>query len=479
MTDVSKQTGVGRTIFLTEPQKQQIYDTALGILGDIGMKVHHEEGEALMLAGGCTRDAAGLVHVPAELVRRARATAPASFMVYDRDGEPAMAVGGRNSYYGNGSDLMHLFDLETGERRLAALADVTVAARLCDALPDIDFVMSGAYPDGMEAREAYPRQFRAMIEATTKPLVMTAGGVETVEPMWRMACEVRGGAEALAAKPYFVMYNQPVSPLKHPFETVDKLLFCTDRGIPSTYCPSPIAGGTAPITTAGQVTLGVAEALFGLVMQQLRRPGASFVIGQGPNTLDMATAQSLYNSPEFVRAYACEVEMAKWLELPNWGFSGHTDAQVIDAQAGMEADELTKLSMQLGSNLNHDVGYLDFGLTGSLEELVMVAEFIARDRRLLADIEVSPETLAVDVLVKVGPGGDFLGQRHTSRHLRASQWRPMLLNRMSHDRWLETGGLDLTAKAHEKVVELLAGHQAPPISAELAARLDAIVAGGA
>jgi trimethylamine--corrinoid protein Co-methyltransferase len=316
-----------------------------------------------------------------------------------------------------------------------------------------------------------------MIEATTKPLVMTAGGVDTVEPMWRMACEVRGGAKELRAKPYFVMYNQPVSPLKHPFETVDKLLFCADRGIPSTYCPSPIAGGTAPITTAGQVTLGIAEALFGLVMHQLRAPGAPFVIGQGPNTLDMATAQSLYNSPEFVRAYACEVEMAKWLDLPNWGFSGHTDAQVIDAQAGMEADELTKLSMQLGSNLNHDVGYLDFGLTGSLEELVMVAEFIARDRCLLADIEVSPETLAVDVLVKVGPGGDFLGQRHTSRHLRDSQWRPALLNRASHDRWLESGGLDLTEKARRKARELLATHQVPPLADDLADRLDAVVAG--
>jgi len=477
MTDVSKQIGVGRPSFLTEPQKQQIYDTALGILADIGMKVLHEEGEAVMLAGGCTRDDAGLVHVPAELVRKARETVPASFTVYDRNGEPAMELGGRNSYYGNGSDLMHLFDLETGERRLATLDDVTVAARLCDALPDIDFVMSGAYPHDMEAQQAYPEQFRAMIKATTKPLVMTAGGVDTVEPMWRMACAVRGGAEELCAKPYFVMYNQPVSPLKHPFETVDKLLFCAHRGIPSTYCPSPIAGGTAPITTAGQVTLGIAEALFGLVMHQLRAPGAPFVIGQGPNVLDMATAQSMYNSPEFVRAYACEIEMAKWLDLPNWGFSGHTDAQVIDAQAGMEADELTKLSMQLGSNLNHDVGYLDFGLTGSFEELVMVAEFIARNRCLLADIEVSPETLAVDVLVKVGPGGDFLGQRHTSRHLRDSQWRPALLNRMSHDRWLESGGLDLTQKARQKARELLATHEVPPLPDELVARIDAVIAG--
>jgi trimethylamine--corrinoid protein Co-methyltransferase len=475
MAETDKRAGTGSVSFLSEAQKRLIYDTALGILADIGMKVLHDEGERVMLDGGCRRDEAGLVHVPAALVERARATAPASFTVYDRLGEPAMVVGGRNSYFGNGSDLMHLFDLESGERRLAALADVTVAARLCDALPEIDFVMSGAYPDGMEAQEAYPRQFRAMIAATTKPLVMTAGGVETVAPMWRMACAVRGGADALRAQPYFVMYNQPVTPLSHPFETVDKLLFCADHGIPSTYCPSPTAGGTAPITTAGQITLGVAEALFGLVMHQLRAPGAPFVIGQGPNVLDMATAQSMYNAPEFVRAYACEVEMAKWLDLPNWGFSGHTDAQLIDAQAGMEADELNKLSLQLGSNLNHDCGYLDFGLTGSFEELVMVDEFIARDRRLLAEIEVSPETLAVDVLVKVGPGGDFLSQRHTTRHLRSGQWRPRLLNRMSHDRWLENGGLDLTQKAHRRALELLATHEAPALSGELVTRLNEIV----
>ena len=110
--------------------------------------------------------------------------------------------------------------------------------------------------------------------------------------------------------------------------------------------------------------------------------------------------------------------MAKWLDIPNWGFSGHTDAQVVDAQAGMEADEITKLSMQLGANLNHDVGYMDFGLSGSLAEVVLVAEFISRNRQLLKAIEVDDETLAVDVLKAVGPGGDYLGQRHTRKHLR-------------------------------------------------------------
>ena len=107
----------------------------------------------------------------------------------------------------------------------------------------------------------------------------------------------------------------------------------------------------------------------------------------------------------------------------------------------------------------------------------MVAEFIARNRRLLAAIEVSPETLAVDVLVRVGPGGDFLGQKHTSRHLRDSQWRPALLNHMSHERWLESGGLDLTQKARQKARELIATHGVPPLPADMVARIDAVIAG--
>jgi trimethylamine--corrinoid protein Co-methyltransferase len=173
-----------------------------------------------------------------------------------------------------------------------------------------------------------------------------------------------------------------------------------------------------------------------------------------------------------------ECEMAKWLDIPNWGFSGHTDSQVVDAQAGMEADEITKLSMQLGANLNHDVGYMDFGLSGSLAEVVLVAEFISRNRQLLKAIEVDDETLAVDVLKAVGPGGDYLGQRHTRKHLRESQWRAKILNRASYDRWAEGGALDATEKSRLRALELLATHEVAPLPEGLAARLDAVVPAG-
>jgi trimethylamine--corrinoid protein Co-methyltransferase len=175
--------------------------------------------------------------------------------------------------------------------------------------------------------------------------------------------------------------------------------------------------------------------------------------------------------------YVCAVELARWLDLPNWGYAGTTDAQVIDAQAGMEAAELTLLSLLAGSNLNHDIGYLDYGMTGSLELIVLTDEYLALNRRLFAGVEVTPETLAVDVVRDVGPGGDFLSHRQTARQVRKAQWRPPILNRQGHQRWLDEGGLDLAERARRKALRLLETHEPAPLSADVAARVDALVAG--
>ena len=274
---------------------------------------------------------------------------------------------------------MSTYDLETGEHRPSALADVARAARLCDALPNIDFVMSCAHPNDIEPQRSYLESFRAMVSNTTKPMVMTSEHDGDLAVMCAIAEELRGGPEELAAKPYFTMYLEPVSPLSHPVESIDKLLFCADHGIPAIYSPAPLAGGTAPITVAGHTCQGVAESLFGLVIHQLRKPGAPFLFGIGPAVLDMATSQSSYNAPEYLMTFLCQIEMARWLDLPNWGYGGTSDSQVVDAQAGMEAAELALLCLAAGSNLNHDVGYLDFGLTASLELIVIVDEYIAHE----------------------------------------------------------------------------------------------------
>ena len=127
--------------------------------------------------------------------------------------------------------------------------------------------------------------------------------------------------------------------------------------------------------------------------------------------------------------------MAKWLDIPNWGYAGTSDSQCVDANAGIDITELTLLSMQAGSNLNHDIGYLDFGLTGAGELVVMTDEVISMNRRTLEGIEVTDETLGLDVIAAAGHGGDFLRSRHTKKFVRGQQWKPTLLNRDTQKNW--------------------------------------------
>ena len=476
MTDHSE-SQPGRISYLSETDKAAIYEAALEIMATIGMRVHHAEARELMRGAGCTLTEPDLVFVPRELVEQTRETAPAVVAVYDREGRPAMHLGGYNSYFGNGSAVTSVYDLETGEHRPTRLADGVQAARLCDALPTIDFVMAFAHPGEIDPHAALLESFRVMVKNTTKPLVVVAENEWDLAVMIEIAAAMRGGAEELGAKPYFALYGEPTSPLRHPQEAVAKLLLCADHGIPAVYSTSPLAGGTAPITVAGHIAQGTAESLFGLVMHQLRRPGAPFIFGVGPAVLDMATSQSSYNAPEYLMGLMCAVEMARWLDLPNWGYAATTDAQVIDAQAGMEAAELTLLSLAAGSNLNHDIGYIDYGMTASLELIVIADEFLSMNRRVFAGVEVTPETLAVDTIRQVGPGGDFLSTKHTARHVRKAQWRPTIINRQGHVRWQEEGGLDLREKARRKALKLLETHEPEPLPAELAARIDALVDG--
>ena len=142
-----------------------------------------------------------------------------------------------------------------------------------------------------------------------------------------------------------------------------------------------------------------------------------------------------------------------------------------------EIAELALLCLAAGSNLNHDVGYLDFGLTASLELIVIVDEYVALNRRIFAGVEVTPETLAVDTIRQVGSGGDFLSSRHTAKHVRTAQWRPTIINRQGYVRWQEEGGLDLREKARRKALKLLETHQPEPLADGMAARIDALVAG--
>jgi len=241
------------------------------------------------------------------------------------------------------------------------------------------------------------------------------------------------------------------------------------------YVPGPTAGSTAPITVAGQVAQGLAESLCGLVIHQLKQEGAPFIIGAGPAVLDMATGQCLYNAPELVLAFMADAEMCHFYNLPSFGFAGTSDSQIPDGQATFESGVLTFLTAMAGANLNHDVGYLDFGRTGSLELVVITDEIIDQAKRILQGVPVNEETLALSVIQRVGPGGHFLTEDHTLTHLRTTQWRPTLISREGYEQWKELGGLSLRDRAREKALRILQNHRPKPIDGAKASTINKLV----
>jgi len=454
--------------FLAQEDKEKIDRTVLRILSEIGMKVHHAEALKLLTDAGCSVQGDGMVKIAEELVLKSIDSAPDNIAIYDREANHVMDLGGHRSYYGTGSDLIYALDSRTMLRHRCALDDVARAARVADAMPNLDFIMSFAHPSDIPAPQAYLHSFQAMAANSVKPIVCTAVDRRDLSQMWEVGRVLRNGEEELRAKPYSIYYGEPVSPLQHSVESVDKLLFCAEKSMPVIYSPAPIAGSTAPMTIAGHVAQGLAECFCGLVIHQLKTRGAPFIMGMGPAVLDMATAQCSYNAPEYLLSYIAIIEMSHFYNLPNWGYAGTSDAQIPDEQATFEAGLLTFIAEMAGSNLNHDVGYLDFGRTGSLDMIVILNEVIDQVRRLYRGIPVNDDTLALDVIREVGSDGNFLVHRHTLEHLQSTQWRPKLINRKGYEKWEASGRTSLLQRAQQKLQQILQEHRPIPIPADKA-----------
>jgi trimethylamine--corrinoid protein Co-methyltransferase len=447
----------------TDAQLEEIHLASLEILRRTGVRVHEAEALELLQAAGCTVTDESLVRFPAAVVEEALQHAPSRVVLCDRTGQPQMFLEGHRTYFGTGSDLPNTRDLETGERRLSLLSDVEQTARLADAMPNLDFVMSMALPSDVPIETSDRRSFLAMTRNTSKPLVFTAWDENGLSDIIAMAETIAGGPEELALKPFLFAYLEPSSPLQHSKDALRKVLMMADHRLPFVYAPGPIEGASAPMTSAGSLAMANAEVLSGLVIAQLRRPGTPFVWGSGSGPLDMRTMVGTYASPEFMLHCMAMAELAHYFyNLPVWGFSGCSDSKLPDIQAGIESALWILWTALSGANLVHDVGYIESGLTCSYEMIVMGDEIISFVRRLMGGIQLSPQTLALDEIDAVGPGGDYLGTRHTANHFRDA-WYPRLLDRRTYHGWVEAGQPTAIDNAREVAREALTTHSPAPL----------------
>ncbi len=459
---------------LSQDDCQQIHEASCAILQQTGVKVYNARGGALLKNAGAQVEG-DLVKIPPELVQQALSTAPHSFNLYKRgSSEVAIKLDGEGVYFGTGSDTLRYLDPRSGQRRDFQLRDLADCLRVCDALPQIDFVMSCGIPRDVPTQTYFRYQYGAMLRHTTKPSVFVCNDLADIEAIGAMAGAVAGGMDKLAQYPNLLLYSEPTTPLSHALEAVDKLLYTARHSIPVVHSPAPMIGGTAPITIAGAVALGNAEILSGLVMHQLENPGAPFLYGHGVHHLDMKEMISVYGAPEFQLARVMAAEMGRFYKLPVWGYAGHSDSKILDGQAAIDAQFSVFVALLAKTNLNHDIGYLEAGLAFSPEFVVLTDEIIAQTRQFTAGVELNAEALAVKVINDVGPGGEFMSHEHTLAHWR-DLWVPQLFDRQRLDPWQEKGAKDLNARVREKTVAIMNEHKVEPLPTRVDAEIDAIL----
>ena len=461
---------------LSDDQIEEIFHAALDVLERVGTRMYGEEGLSLLREAGCPVSDSDLVYIPSWLVKQALNTTPQRIAIAGRDRSKRITLEKDKIYFGTGSDCPSLVDPYTDEVRKYTFQDVVNAARISDALPHIDFHMSLGLTSGVPALTYDRHQFLAMLQGTSKPFVITAVDKEGLADQYRMACEVLGGPEEFAKTPLFVAYIEPSSPLNHSIEAVEKLLYAAEVGIPAIYTPCIMCGASGPATLAGAMVQCLAECLVGVVLAQLKRKGAAVIIGGVQSPIDVTTSVLSYGAPEMVLLSAAMTDVAKWLRLPMFSTAGCSDSKVLDQQAAIESAMSVMVAALSGANLIHDAGYLESGLLGSYDMLVMSNEAMGMAKHILGGVTVTPETLAVDVIEQVGPGGHFLTQDHTRRHFRSQFWFPTLLDRQMRRAWEANGSETLAERVRAKVKDILKHHEPLPIPADVEARLRAIVA---
>ncbi len=458
---------------LSDDQIEEIKRAAFEIMSKVGFRVHHK-GACKMLkqAGSLVRGE--IVKVPEHVVLECLRTTPKGWTVYDREGNRAMEVEGRKSYYGTSTASPNTKDALTGEVHPTRVTDIGIGAKVADALENIDWVMPMGSVQDVPPTVADLFEFEAVVTNTTKPIVFLGYTPRGVELAFEMAAKVAGGMERLQERPFVIFYPEPISPFVWPADVVDRLFVCADLTLPQIQGPTVQFGATGPVTLAGAVAQGTAEALMCVVLAQLRNPGCPIGLGCNFGLFDMTAGLLSIAAPEMSLALAAQAEVAQSFQLPTWGLAGATDAKVLDAQAGSESAFSILAQGLAGLNLIHDVGYMDNGMICSTAQLVLGDENIGMAKHFIRGIEVNRETLAREVIERVGPGGHFLDQDHTYNHFKKELWIPNLMTRSALSDWQEQGAKDMAARIQEKLEDIVKNHEAPALPDKTVSALKSI-----
>lgn len=459
---------------LTEEQIKQIHQASLTVLEHTGIHMENEEALALYQQGGARVDGHRVYITPA-MVEEALEKAPSKVLLAGRDPDQDVVLEGKRVYAGTGGSPTMVLDPSADVVRPGTVQDLANLARLADALEHCDFVVVPLHPTDVPDEDVPVNRFYVCLTHSTKHVMGGVGSVEGAREVIEMGTMIAGSLETLRERPFLsAITSWMISPLYLDSNVTDILIEWCKHGLPVALSSAPMAGSTSPVTLAGSLVQLNAEQLSGIVLTQLVRPGTPVLAGYIPGVADMRTGGYLGGAVEFGMMQAAAAQLAHFYQVPIYCSGGMTDSKLPDAQAGYEKMATLLLAAMGGCNyIHHAFGMVTNMSVASLEQAVIDDEIVGMAMRVLRGIEVTEDSMAVEAIHRVEPGGHYLMDAHTVQFMRSELFYPPLADRQNRAMWGAAGKQDTRARAIARVEKLLQEHQAPGLPSEVDAAVRA------
>ncbi|MBS7657761.1 MAG: trimethylamine methyltransferase family protein [Candidatus Bathyarchaeia archaeon] len=461
---------------LSRDEIKTIHLAILQVFEKTGVKIYSKEAlKILNDAGAEINERNFQVRIPSYLVEECIKNAPKYVHLYSRNSKSQLKVEKDNFYTVLASTVVNVIDPESFKRVKGTKEYVAKAVKVADALPNIHIAAQFCLALDCPPETQELHELEAVFTNTTKPIMAIAYSPQGARKIIEMAAVIKGGIDKLRKEPLLFMYTEPTSPLEYSEKAVNTLIETVRLGVPVLSAPCAQAGATAPVTLAGTLVQSFVESLTGLIIAQLIKKGSPTIIGEVSTVMDMKTGVMSYGAPEFSIINAASSQLAHYYGLPFFGTGGCSDSKVPDEQAVAEATISLLTAMLSRTNLIHDIGYIEGAMTGSLEMVVIVDELFSMLNRIIKGMEVNEETLALDVINNVGPGGHFLSHKHTLKLFSKEHWIPRLIDRKRYESWRVEGAKDMITRAREKLQRILKEHEPEPLPKEVKQELTKII----
>ena len=461
---------------LHDDQVERLHEASLTILESIGMEVLHAPTRDMLKREGA--DVAGeLVKFSREMIEDKIALAPSEFTLHARNPAHNVTIGGNRMVVTGVGGPPYVSDLEGG-RRIGNFEDMCNFTRVLQSLNIVHQDGGGAVePQDLPGATRHLDMYRAMITLTDKTWSGYALGAERAEDAIEATrIALNCDRETLTAKPGTITIINTNSPLRFDIPMAEGMTAYVRCGQPVTITPFTLAGAMSPATIAGALAQQNAEALGVISIAQCIRPGTPVIYGGFTSNVDMKSGAPAFGTPEYAKAVLAGCQLARRYGIP-YRTSNVNASNAVDAQAAYESEMSLWAAVTGQAHLLYQgAGWLEGGLVASFEKLILDAEMIQGMSEMLVPIEITDDTIGIEAMRDVGPGGHFFGTQHTLDRYETAFYNPILSDWRNYESWREAGAPDAATRAHGIWKQLLAEYVEPPLDPAVLEELDAFIA---